>query len=435
MKNAARAATAVAFACIVALAVSACGGGDGDSPGDTSSAKLSGTVTVWDTNYKIFPEYTKAIEQIDAEFEKAHPAVKVERVSQPEEGYLATVRTALLSGEVPDVMGLFPGYGGVLNFKDSLEVLNDRIGPELEETLTQWSSVTPGLTEEGDHYGVPSGMNGAAFYYNKKLFAKAGLPTDFHPDSWQDLVEAGEKLKAAGIQPFVDGDKGGQILSVWMYGLGLQTETSEQDVSEIAEGKVSYTDPRIAKGFGPLTELYEAGLYPSDIFSTEFVEAFTRFEEEEGAMVLGLWSVVGSYLQFDPKLGEENVGMFPAPGAAGFSTFSSQPRAIPIAADNKDAAWALLEFEASKKSVETLLKVGNSLPIRKDVPLPADELSQGRELVEAAQNGETEVFPLIALPWDVEITVANEFGELLQGRTSVEDVQKVMQESAEKSAS
>jgi raffinose/stachyose/melibiose transport system substrate-binding protein len=440
MKNAARAAIAVAIACTVAVGVAACGGGgDGGSSEDSGSSELKGTVTVWDPVYKTFPEYTSAINKLDAKFEKENPKVEVERIGYPEEGYIATVRTAFISGEVPDALGLYPGYNGILTFTDSLEVVNGQISPELEEQLTQWSSVTPGLKEEGDHYGIPQGLNGAVFYYNKKLFAKAGLPTDFHPESWEELREAGEKLKAAGIQPFADGGKpgpGGNFIDGgWGFGLGLQTENSDQERAELAEGKLPYTEASIAKAFDPVIELYEADLFSNDFFSTDFIEGFTRFEEEKGAIVLGLWSVAGSYLQFNEKLGEENVGIFPAPGASGYSVFSSAPFAIPVAADNKDAALALLEFESSKESVEFMLKVGKSLPVRKDVPLPADSPVQGRELVGAAQNGETEPFPLIALTAEPEIIVTAEFGQILQGRTSVADVQKQMQEAAEKEGS
>ena len=36
---------------------------------------------------------------------------------------------------------------------------------------------------EGKTYGIPSGTDGRVLYFNKKLFAKAGLPTDWQPKS------------------------------------------------------------------------------------------------------------------------------------------------------------------------------------------------------------------------------------------------------------
>jgi ABC-type glycerol-3-phosphate transport system substrate-binding protein len=433
MKHAIKASLALALACFLMLGVSACGGGgDSTTSSKSGSPDLEGTVTMWDLAYETYPEYTKAIEQIDREFEKANPKVKVERVNQPEEGYAALVRTTLLSGETPDAMTLYPG-GAILTFAESLEPLNDRISPELEEVIGNWSSVTPGLTEEGTHYGVPSSPNGTAFYYNKKLFAKAGLPTDFHPESWDELREAGEKLKAAGIQPFADGDKGGEILSQFMFGLGLQTENTEEEISGLQDKTIPYTDPKIAKAFEPYVEFYEAGLYSPEIFDTQFIEGFTAFEEEKAGMVLGLWSVIGSYAQFDEKLGEKNVGIFPAPGVDSYSSFASQPRAIPKAAKNKDAAWALLEFEASKRSQEILVNKGGSWPIRTDVSLPPDTPSQGLELAEAAENREVVVFPLLVLSENGVSVLSSEFAQVVQGRSSIADIQQAIQEAEERS--
>ena len=55
---------------------------------------------------------------------------------------------------------------------------------------------------EGKTYGIPAGTDGRVLYFNKKLFAQAGLPADWQPKSWQDIIAAGMKLKAIqGIDP------------------------------------------------------------------------------------------------------------------------------------------------------------------------------------------------------------------------------------------
>ncbi|MEO7447685.1 MAG: extracellular solute-binding protein, partial [Humibacillus sp.] len=48
---------------------------------------------------------------------------------------------------------------------------------------------------EDKTYGLPAGGDGRILYFNKKLFAKAGLPADWQPTSWQDIIDAGKKLK------------------------------------------------------------------------------------------------------------------------------------------------------------------------------------------------------------------------------------------------
>jgi multiple sugar transport system substrate-binding protein len=54
----------------------------------------------------------------------------------------------------------------------------------------------------GQKYGMPTGTDGRVIFYNKKLFAQAGLPADWQPKSWEDILAAGERLKSIdGVTP------------------------------------------------------------------------------------------------------------------------------------------------------------------------------------------------------------------------------------------
>jgi multiple sugar transport system substrate-binding protein len=54
----------------------------------------------------------------------------------------------------------------------------------------------------GQRYGVPGGTDGRVLYFNKKLFQQAGLPADWQPKSWDDIISAGQALKKLpGVTP------------------------------------------------------------------------------------------------------------------------------------------------------------------------------------------------------------------------------------------
>ncbi len=54
----------------------------------------------------------------------------------------------------------------------------------------------------GQRYGVPGGTDGRVLYFNKKLFQQAGLPADWQPKSWDDIISAGQALKKiSGVTP------------------------------------------------------------------------------------------------------------------------------------------------------------------------------------------------------------------------------------------
>lgn len=426
----------IAVTTVGAAGLTACGSSTTDNTASSKagSAELSGTVTVWDFEYKSFPEYTHAINQIDAEFERQHPAVTINRVAQPYESFEALYKAAFSAHEGPDLMTMQSGASGVLYFKNGLEALNNRITPEMEKSLTQWSSVTPGYTEEGEHYGVPIGLQGYVFYYNKKLFAKAGLPAQFRPTSWEEVIEAGEKLKAAGIQPFVGGDKEGYE-NAWWFSVGFHTESSPQQARELANEEMPFTDDAISKAYAPMIDTQEAGLYPATRFTTPlFEQGAPSFAEEEGAIFLGLWNTAAYWAEFNPKIGERNVGMFFPPGNPAVATSASFAMAMPKFAQNQEAAWALLEFETSKRGVEVLVNVGGLMSNRRDVSYPAGAPVQERELVTASQKRPTAVEPILMVPSTVAYgAMAKEISEVLQGRTTLKSAQNSMQETAEKS--
>ncbi|MFN8218237.1 MAG: extracellular solute-binding protein [Solirubrobacterales bacterium] len=389
---------------------------------------------MWDNEYETIPQWTKATKKVYEEFEKLHPGVKVNIVAQPYEGWEAVYRAAFTAHEGPDVMLLQPGASGILSFAQGLEPVNEYLTPDLEEHVTQWDAVTPGLTEEeGTRYGVPCTVQGWVFYYNKKMFAEAGLPTKFEPKTWAEIREAGEKLKAAGIQPFTGGNKEG-FENSWWFSVGFQTENEPQQAQELAEGKIDWTDEAVTKAFKPNIEMQEAGLYPSDRFSTPlFAQGYPRFAEGKGAMILGFMETIGYWQEFVPALGEKNVGIFFPPGKHPVATLGNVTWGIPKFAKNKEAAWALLEYMVSKPGMELFAEYGY-LPNRDDVTLPAKFPAQAHEIEEATKSPERIVAPFLsatsAVIWQA---VPRELNQVLQGRTSLEDAQAGLQEAAEKS--
>ncbi|GAA2079896.1 extracellular solute-binding protein [Streptomyces albiaxialis] len=51
-------------------------------------------------------------------------------------------------------------------------------------------------------YGIPAGTDARVLFYHKPLFRRAGLPGDWQPESWQDVLDAARKLKRIdGVTP------------------------------------------------------------------------------------------------------------------------------------------------------------------------------------------------------------------------------------------
>src|SRR3569833_2918370 len=74
----------------------------------------------------------------------------------------------------------------------------------LDERLGSWpdwsqfidASKAAGRAGDGHTYGIPMGTDTRGLWFNKKIFAKAGLPADWQPKSWNDILTAARQIKA-----------------------------------------------------------------------------------------------------------------------------------------------------------------------------------------------------------------------------------------------
>ena len=90
---------------------------------------------------------------------------------------------------------------------------------DITKDVASWESeLSPTAVDafkvDGKTVGVPFEVGEVAFYYNKKLFEKAGVKAE-DIKTWDDFLGAVKKLKAAGITPIVVG--GGEKWPMHFY--------------------------------------------------------------------------------------------------------------------------------------------------------------------------------------------------------------------------
>jgi len=141
-------------------------------------------------------------DKIAADYNAAHPGVKVQFKYLENEAFKAKLPTMLQSDERPDLF--YSWGGGVMQAQDKAGLLKD-ITADLADVESKMSTTAVNAFKvDGKAVGVPFEMGEVAFYYNKKLFAQAGVKAE-DVKSWDDFLGAVKKLKAAGITPLVVG--------------------------------------------------------------------------------------------------------------------------------------------------------------------------------------------------------------------------------------
>jgi multiple sugar transport system substrate-binding protein len=141
----------------------------------------------------------KWFDGIKANYEKKDPSVKVELV--PIQGGYDDFLTKLSlmynnAGSAPDIAEVPAPEIGQWVASDLLAPLDDRLSKE-----SWWSQYVEPVklegTVDGKVYGVSQGVNTNALIFDKTVFAKAGLPADWKPANWADILEAAGKIKKA----------------------------------------------------------------------------------------------------------------------------------------------------------------------------------------------------------------------------------------------
>jgi len=163
------------------------------------------TVTWWHIQTE---ETQKALWQSLADdYMAAHPNVTIEITVMENEAFKAKMTTVMQSGNPPD---LFQSWGGgVMNEYAKAGLLKD-ITADLDKDGWR-DTFSPGAlgvySFQGKNYGVPRDMGMVGFWYNKDLFAQAGIESP--PATWTELLDDVKKLKEAGITPIAlgEGDK------------------------------------------------------------------------------------------------------------------------------------------------------------------------------------------------------------------------------------
>jgi ABC-type glycerol-3-phosphate transport system substrate-binding protein len=186
---------AAAAAALLGTVLAACG-----SSGDDNAAGGPVTVTFWTHTH---PPMVELNEAIIAEYEAAHPNVRIEYQTVPNTEFGTKMLTALSTGSGPDVINMDDGALRGEYIAKRLVTPVDPAALDKASAAEVEAGYVPGTLDgakgpDGQLYGLPSEFNGTVFAINKKHFADAGLDPANPPRTWQQVIDAGRALNAAG---------------------------------------------------------------------------------------------------------------------------------------------------------------------------------------------------------------------------------------------
>ncbi len=319
-----RKAIGILLAGLMLFGLAACGSGGtantSQAAGDNANTGQK-KVVFWNLYYNTQNESDKEkskdelfINKAVKQFEEKNSGITVEVLTPPMDNYFNMLKAACVAKNGPDVSMNWSG-GPLMDYAQFMEPLNKYYTEAELAELIGWDMVRKDFKPDGDIVAVPVGMNGGVFviYYNKALFEQAGLGREAQIATWDDFMAAGEKLKQAGITPFIDGGKEGWNMA-WLLGQIWYDLAGYEGLVEFRDGKRSFAgDGSMKEAYGVWKKIIEAGYTNPDVASLAQADGQAKFLAGEGAMEVG-WSNISRDVV--TGLGDD-AGWFPIPHIKG----------------------------------------------------------------------------------------------------------------------
>lgn len=354
------------MALLVALALvflAACGGGKSAQAPAASGEAGSGKKPVEITFAETVPseERTAVLKEIIDQFMKENPDIKVKFESYPVEQSREKLITMAIAKNLPDVFELNNSWIGPLAVNKGLEDL----GPYFDKFANK-DDFSDAALQLGKSYGdklywIPYGTYGIAVYYNKKMFADAGLQA---PKTLDDFYNAAKKMTDPAKNQYGYSFRGGVYgfthALLWMMGsTGINSLFDES-------GKSLLNRPEAVAALEKYASLYTDKLVPPDSLNWSYKETVEAFTTGVTAMLIQSNEVVAISKE---KMGDNfDTAMLPL-GASGkqFDTSGQTGYAMSASSKNKEATARLISYLMSSEPNLKFTKFSGFTPVLKSL--------------------------------------------------------------------
>jgi raffinose/stachyose/melibiose transport system substrate-binding protein len=340
------------------LALAGCGGGTVPAPAADIAAQpeFSGTLSIL-TKFAGEP-LDPYFENLAAEYQKAHPEVRIELIQETDQSIKDKLKTLTASDALPDIYFTWTGNWAENYVRGGRAAdLSKVIGPDTEWGRTFGKASLDAFSFDGKYYGIPLYNNGKFMGYNKAAFAKAGVKV---PATFDELVGSCSTLREAGYEPIAFGNKDGwpalhYLQQLFAYNVPAATLRADFDPATAKLDDPGYLTA--LKQFKTVvTECTDTGTGTNGVLYTSAQEAFS------GGKAAMYYQEI---LEFDNAtagkgLTPENFGIFPLPvpaAAAGDpKALEGSPEGYLVNARSPRAALAIdfMKFATNAENARTL---------------------------------------------------------------------------------
>ncbi|MGW2568893.1 ABC transporter substrate-binding protein [Streptomyces sp. NPDC001537] len=355
-----RAAAVGAVTMSLALVASACGGGSSTGGGSNDSPK---TLTYWASNQGASIAVDKKVLQPELDKFEKQTGIKVKLEVVPWSDLLNRILTATTSGQGPDVLNIGNTWSASLQATGALLPWDAGNFAKIGGKDRFVDSALGSTGAQGkDPAAVPLYSMAYALYYNKQIFADAGISKP--PATWDELVADGKKIKAKGRSPL--GAEGAN-LSENIHHVFVFAKQHGADFFT-ADGKPDFTGDGVVAAVKQYVDLMAKDkVIPTG--DAEYAQNQSVSDFAKGKQAMLLWQSAAANLK-SQGMSESAYGIAPVPvqsGTPGTGTqVNSMVAGINLAVfkntDNLDGATKFVRFMTDDAEQKILNTAYSSIP-------------------------------------------------------------------------
>jgi len=223
------------------------------------------------------------------EFERQNPGITIEGEYLASEAYHTKLQALAVSGQLPDVIYLWPG-------KRTASVTDKGLVKDLrpwlegkEEMFVPGTFSSPG--PNGEIWELPESINAThVLYTNERLLKELGLS---FPSSYEELLEQGKKINEAGYIPIAmsNGD-GWQMQSCFLSTMADRMGGREWYDSAIKGQGAAFDDAEFVSALKIVKDLYDNDMFSPGLNQAGYGSGLNEFVNEQAVFYIdGGWRV------------------------------------------------------------------------------------------------------------------------------------------------
>jgi len=355
------------------------------TPKATEAVKKTVTITYRDDGTGENGTLYKWIKDVAASYPNKDVVIKQTPIQASEGDYFAKIALALKSKDTaPDIVT-----------EDTFMINSDAsaglLSP-LDDKVKAWDEWTNGsfieamkkgvTAADGKIYGVPYNTDSRGLWYNKQIFKQAGLPENWQPKTWDEVLAAARTIKEKAAK---------DVVPIWMNmgkATGEATSMQTYEMLLYGTGERLYDDSSakwIVKSQGIMDALSfvasvnkeKLGPPLSKVLNGQAGNSSSREYLPKGKLAISLdgsW-ITGNYLPNGAAPWPEYkdvLGFAPMPTSKGQAPGSitlagGWALSIPTNAQHKDEAWDFIKYALNKANTQKLVMASGNITVRADV--------------------------------------------------------------------